>query len=80
MRVRQIKANMIEVTNRGVTVLYSYETPVAAHILGEGYYRTKKKWSTTTTRHINIWLAGETAEVRPQSFFDNLLTQETKVE
>lgn len=40
------------------SVLFSYGTPVAAFITGKknGWYRTKQKYSRTTSKHINKWL------------------------
>ena len=35
-------------------ILFSYKTPVAFYEMNTGnYYRTSKKWSKTTSRHIN---------------------------
>jgi len=42
----------IEKTN-GVTVLYSYSTPVAVFIPGQGAVCTSTKHSKTTSAHIN---------------------------
>ena len=42
--------------NSGVQVLFSYRTPVAAYVPGEGYFRTNHNWSRTTSKHINKWL------------------------
>ena len=59
----------------GNVVLFSYGVPVAAFIPGRGYLRTAKKWSMTTTRHINDWLkksGAETVEVVEQDAIDNL--------
>ena len=78
MKVRNVGSNMTELVTDGCTVLFSYETPVAAYTPTQGYVRTAKWYSQTTTRHINKWLGpieilmGETAE-RPQEFFDNLI-------
>lgn len=85
MKVNPIAPNMTEVEltlNNGkeAHVLFSYKTPVACRILDNGvkFYRTEKKWSSTTSRHINKWLgefggpASCNPEVMPQSFFDNL--------
>jgi len=59
MKVKNIGSNQTEVhLNNGDIVLVSYETPVAAFVVGEGYYRTSEKWSATTTKHINKWLDG----------------------
>lgn len=85
MKLKPIKANMTELEIGEITILFSYETPVACHINGvrfrgrvvdrNGYCRTEKKWSATTTRHINQWLRDNNAEnvtERPQEYFDNL--------
>lgn len=55
-----------------VTVLFSYKTPVAAHVTGRGYIKTEKFWSKTTSRHVNSWLEGVTASTVPQAYLDNL--------
>jgi hypothetical protein len=79
MNLNPIKANMTELDlGNGLQVLFSYRTPVAAYDWREGagngkHYRTSKKWSNTTTRHINNWLAGHVAEEKPQEFFDSLI-------
>lgn len=74
MKLKQIASNMTEVeTVDGKLILYSYSTPVAAFEPGEGYSKTSKKWSVTTSRHINKWLAGFEAEEREQEWFDNLI-------
>lgn len=64
-------------------ILISYSTPVACRIIteygDESYryyaYRTKQKWSQTTSRHINKWFGGlaDAIEKKPQNFFDSLL-------
>ena len=56
----------------GEQVFFSYKTPVAGFIPGEGYIRTSKKWSSTTTRHINKYLAGVKAKEVNQETLDNL--------
>lgn len=48
--------NMREVRYDDRSVLYSYTTPVAVLVHGDGYYRTERKYSVTTSRHINMWL------------------------
>ncbi|TVM02977.1 MAG: hypothetical protein CV087_07460 [Candidatus Brocadia sp. WS118] len=73
MRVKGIGSNQTEITkSNGDSILVSYSTPVAANVGGK-FYRTEKKWSKTTSKHINAWLYGAKAEEKPQSFFDNLL-------
>lgn len=72
MNLKPIASNMTEVKVGVITVLFSYSTPVAACIPTKGWFRTEKKWSVTTSRHINKWLDGVKAEEKPQSFFDSL--------
>ena len=54
MKLKPIAANQTEVEREGgVTVFYSYETPVAAFVPGSGALCTIKKYSRTTSKHIN---------------------------
>jgi hypothetical protein len=76
MKLTPIKANMTEVElTPGLTVLFSYQTPVAYHNY-LGYFVTEKKWSKTTTRHINQWLQSmpenEDYGLVPQETIDNI--------
>ena len=65
--------NLIELKN-GTIILFSYKTPVAAHIPGQGYVRTNRKWSVTTSKHINKWLRGVIGVASvDQSYLDNLI-------
>jgi tRNA splicing ligase len=73
MNLNPIKQNMTELTLGSDTkVLFSYRTPVAAFIDGI-WYRTEKKWSNTTTRHINTWNILYKYATKPQEFFDELV-------
>lgn len=70
--------NMTEISTGDMYVLFSYKTPVAAMIdegLGFVFYRTAKRWSNTTTHHINKWLGsyGAVASEKPQKYFDSLV-------
>ena len=71
MKVRNVGSNMTELLTNGYTVLFSYETPVAA-LTPQGYVKTSQWYSQTTTRHINKWLDGVTAEEMPQEYFDSI--------
>ncbi len=73
MKLKKVGSNMTEISAGDMTVLFSYDTPVACNIAGDGWYRTEKKWSKTTSRHINKWLNGITAAEKPQEFFDKLM-------
>ncbi|NDB60697.1 hypothetical protein EB001_19965 [bacterium] len=70
--------NLVQL-NSGIQILFSYKTPVAAYVPGEGYYRTNYRWSNTTTKHINKWLRSNSAargaiivDSVDQSTLDNL--------
>ena len=73
MKIKRLgNRNAIIITNaNGMKVLISYSTPVAAIINGVEY-RTEQFWGVTTSRHINLFVS-ETAEKKPQSFFEGLL-------
>jgi hypothetical protein len=65
-----MKAGKINSTNasvafrkNGTAILYSYTTPVAAHIPGKGYVKTNTYFSATTSRHINKWVDGNAETV-----------------
>ena len=73
MKVKSLGANKTELEIGNCVILFSYKTPVAAFISGQGYFRTETKWSKTTSKHINQWLNGIQAVEREQSFFDNLI-------
>ena len=75
MKLKPIGANKTELTLAdGTQVLFSYQTPVACWIDGQ-FYKTDKKWSMTTTMHINSW--AHCAIDKPQAFF-NILVEGTK--
>lgn len=71
MKLREIGSNQTEIILDNATVLFSYETPVAAWVNGKGY-RTDKFWSNTTSKHISRYGLKD-AEKKPQEFFDNLV-------
>lgn len=80
MKLKQHGANQTQVTlSDGTVILFSYETPVAAFVPGQGYCRTSEHFSRTTSKHIAQWLRAQLGvpatgyvHERPQSFFDNL--------
>ena len=85
MQLNPIGSNMTEVETSEARILFSYRTPVAAYVYGEGvpiagemyrgFVRTAKWWSVTTSRHINKWLDGGTAEEVSQTYLDNLVQE-----
>lgn len=73
MNLTTIGANQTMITLAdGSQVFFSYNTPVAAYLPGEGYLVTATKHSATTSKHVNAW-AGKGCDTRPQEFFDNLI-------
>lgn len=71
-QIKVIGSNQTEVKqSNGTTIFYSYNTPVVALVSGV-WYKTTKKWSNTTSKHINAYLDGIQAQGVDQSFFDNL--------
>lgn len=76
MNLVNLGSNMNELILGNKSILISYETPVALHIEGMGYIVTEKKWSRTTSRHINKFLNGDKPyKTETQEFFDNLLSE-----
>ena len=73
MQLTPIASNMTEVETDLGRVLFSYRTPVAAYVFGEGFVKTEKFWSVTTSRHINKWLDGGTAKEVEQTYLDELV-------
>jgi hypothetical protein len=73
MNIKQIAANQTEIhLNDGTIVFVSYETPVAAFVDGFRWVKTEQKYSATTSRHVNKWLAGLNVETVPQAQIDAL--------
>jgi hypothetical protein len=73
VKINVIGANMTAVHLPKGTVLFSYETPVAAYVSGRGWVRTAEKFSKTTSKHINQWLGGVTnVDIIPQSEIESL--------
>ena len=77
MDLTPIKQNMTEVEVLDMKILFSYRTPVATLVKesdGWHQYKTDKKWSVTTSRHINQWNPlGGAYGLKPQEYFDSLL-------
>lgn len=74
MNLKQLKANQTELhLDNGTVIFFSYNTPVAAQLAEGGFVRTNKKWSVTTSKHINQWLEGVNAKGVAQEFLDSLI-------
>lgn len=82
MKIKPIASNMTELMlNDGTKVLFSYQTPVACKrefSTYTSYYKTSKKWSVTTSKHINKWFRDNlftdvNVNSVDQEYFDNLV-------
>ena len=73
MQLTPIASNMTEVETSEARILFSYRTPVAAYVYGDGFVRTEKWWSVTTSRHINKWTHNWTVKEVSQTFLDKLV-------
>jgi hypothetical protein len=70
MKMKNIGSNMQEFlvqptegSIKDLRILFSYQTPVAGWDK-EGAFKTEKKFSATTTRHINKYLAESSDDAR----------------
>ena len=73
VKIKQLARNQTEVhLDDGTIIFVSYETPVAAFIAGHRWVRSETKYSKTTSKHVNKWLAGLNAETVPQAQIDAL--------
>ena len=82
MKLKQIGNNQSLISyNNGTDVLFSYETPVAGYILGEGYFVSEQYYSKTTSKHVNAFINNAAqaldCEIKPkkveQSFVEGLV-------
>ena len=72
MKLKSIGSNMTELNINGISILFSYETPVAGYD-SNGAFRTNEHYSSTTTRHINKYLGKGTGRLVSQEFINNLV-------
>ena len=73
MKIKTIGSNMKELETGKVSIMFSYETPVAGWD-DEGAFKTATHYSATTTRHINKYLDGAPARSVDQSHINSLAT------
>lgn len=78
MELNSIGKNQTElVFKNGVTILFSYSTPVA-YFYDNNYGKTSTKFSTTTTKHINAFfnrydIDPKGVNIVEQSIIENLI-------
>ena len=67
------KQNAYILEGNGYRVLQSYQTVVALQAPSGKYYKTDRKWSVTTSKHINRFV-GANPTLVPQSVLDDWQT------
>lgn len=73
LHLTQLASNMTEVRYGDNYVLFSYQTPVAySNKVGE-VFKTNKKWSATTSKHLTKWINNRSFTLVDQSVIDNLV-------
>lgn len=61
-RIRSTHAHVVTCDD-GTRILYSYTTPVAVHIPGQGYFEASEYYSRTTNSHIREFVRSSTDPV-----------------
>ena len=76
MKLTPIAPNQTELKlNNGTIVFFSYETPVAVYDSEScNYFRTSKKFSTTTSRHLNRWCGDLEVKIVDQSVIEDFVS------
>lgn len=54
--LKSMSPNATQITIGNKSILFSYETPVALHVMGVGFFKTAERFSKTTSKHVNQWL------------------------
>lgn len=76
LELKPIASNMTELTVGDITILFSYQTPVAGWD-SKGAFRTSQHYSATTTRHISKYLGGKDIGRKvEQDYIDALVSGE----
>jgi len=78
MKLKNIGSNMTELNFNGISVLFSYETPVAGWD-DKGAFRTDTNYSRTTSKHINKYLGGSDIGRKVSQEYITDLTSEQQV-
>jgi len=76
LKIHASTANTIQAWIDDNLVLFSYNTPVAIST-PTGFVKTSKKWSVTTSKHINKFLNGHHAEEVSQEEIEKIVTKNT---
>jgi len=73
LHLTQLAPNMTEVRYGENYVLFSYQTPVAYSDKAGQVFKTNKKWSATTSKHLTKWIGNRPFTLVDQLFIDNLV-------
>lgn len=77
MRLYNNGANQnLLVLKDGTSIYFSYDTPVCGFSSKHGYFKTKIKYSVTTSKHMNSYLQGRNVMEVDQEWIDNLLNEQ----
>lgn len=73
MLIQVKRPNVVEVTlKNGNIILFSYQRPVAVHIMNVGRFRTNHHFSATTWGHIDVWLQGHNVVAIDQDMIERV--------
>tara|TARA_R100000278_G_scaffold28630_1_gene26077 strand:+ start:275 stop:502 length:228 start_codon:yes stop_codon:yes gene_type:complete len=74
MKLKTIASNMTELNFNGVSIMFSYDTPVAGWD-NQGAFKTSEHYSPTTSKHINKYLGKDKDMARTvsQSYINSLV-------
>ena len=82
MQIKPIASNKTALQILGMSILFSYQTPVAGWD-DKGAFRTEQKFSATTSKHSNKYLGGkDIGRTVPQSYITGLVdvAEDTTIE
>jgi hypothetical protein len=67
MKLNNLGSNKTEISfDNGTVIFFSYNTPVAAFVPGRGYLKTTKRYSVTTSKHVNQWCSEYRGTIEPE--------------
>tara|TARA_Y100001937_G_scaffold24933_1_gene35746 strand:+ start:112 stop:339 length:228 start_codon:yes stop_codon:yes gene_type:complete len=74
MKLKTIASNMTELNFNGVSIMFSYDTPVAGWD-NQGAFKTSEHYSPTTSKHISKYLGKDKDMARTvsQSYINSLV-------
>lgn len=80
VRLRQTESPTCRVLDLGrLSILFSYETPVAYYTASEGWVARTNVWGPTTGKHINAWVPETSGRITGEEFERRLASALTLV-